>query len=66
MGWPERQAAIAPLALGGAQNVGKITNVELLGHQGKLQWTQDATALTIQLPPEKPCDHAVTFKVTGV
>jgi alpha-L-fucosidase len=65
MGWPERQAVIAPLALAGAQSVGKITNVELLGHKGKLQWTQDAAALTVQLPLEKPCEHAVTFKVTG-
>ncbi len=65
MGWPDRQAVIAPLALGGAQGAGKIANVELLGHKGKLQWTQDAAALTVQLPPDKPCEHAVAFKLTG-
>src|ERR1035438_2519636 len=37
MGWPERQAVIAPLALGGTPGAGKIANVELLGHKGKLQ-----------------------------
>ena len=65
MDFADRQAVIAPLALGGAQGAGKIANVELLGHKGKLQWTQDATALTVQLPLDKPCDHAVAFKVTG-
>jgi alpha-L-fucosidase len=38
-------------------------NVELLGHPGRLNWAQEATALRVQLPPEKPSDYAVTLKV---
>jgi len=38
-------------------------NVELLGHQGRLTWTQEATGLRVELPAEKPSDYAVTLKV---
>lgn len=65
MGWPEYQATIHPLALNTALRVGKIQNVELLGFDGKLQWSQDETGLKVLTPPKKPCDHAVVFKVTG-
>jgi alpha-L-fucosidase len=65
MGWPEKQAVIAPLALGGPQGAGKIRHVELLGFKGKLSWTQDQSGLTVQVPPEKPCEHVFALKVTG-
>jgi alpha-L-fucosidase len=42
MGWPGNQASITALAVGGANSVPRIRNVELLGHKGKLRWTQDA------------------------
>lgn len=68
MGWPagERQAVIAPLALGGRLGVGKIGTLELLGHSGSLQWEQDASSLRVSLPHEKPCEHAVVFKIRGL
>ena len=65
MGWPEKQAVIPPLALSGKLGAGKIENVELLGHHGKLQWTQDQASLRVQLPPEKPSEHGVAFRVLG-
>jgi len=65
MGWPEYQAAIRPLALHTALRVRKIQNVELLGFDGKLEWSQDDSGLKVLTPPKKPCDHAVVFKVTG-
>ena len=43
--------------------MGKIRNVELLGHKGKLRWTQDEAGLKVEMPEEKPSDHAVTLKV---
>jgi alpha-L-fucosidase len=64
MGWPEKEARIAPLAAGGKLDAGKILNVELLGHKGKLQWTQDQSGLRVPMPEEKPGDHAVTLKIT--
>jgi len=63
MGWPGKEAVVAPLASKGAQDVGKIRNVELLGFKGKLKWTQDEAGLKVEMPEEKPSDHAVTLKV---
>jgi len=63
MGWPDKEASIPSLALGGPNSVPKFRNVELLGHKGKLSWTQDAAAFKVQLPAEKPSDHAVAFKI---
>ena len=37
--------------------------MELLGHKGKLRWTQDEAGLKVEMPEEKPSDHAVTLKV---
>jgi alpha-L-fucosidase len=62
MGWPEREAAIPTLGLGSA---GKIRSVELLGHRGKLKFTQDAAGLKVELPPQPTSEHAVTFKIVG-
>ena len=44
MGWPDKEASIPSLALGGPNSVPRFRNVELLGHKGKLNWTQDAAA----------------------
>ena len=66
MGWPEKEATVPSLALGGSLAVGKIRNVELLGHRGKVKFTQDATALKVEMPAEKPCDYAITLKIEGV
>ncbi len=63
MGWPGKEASIPALALGGENSVPEIRQVELLGHPGKLKWTQDAGTLKVELPEEKPSDHAVTFKI---
>jgi hypothetical protein len=42
----------------------KIKRVELLGYHGSLKWVQEAIGLRVQMPAEKPCDHAVALKVT--
>jgi alpha-L-fucosidase len=65
MGWPERQASIAALAPDGNLGVGKIRTVELLGHKGRLKFTQDASGLRIELPAARPSDYAVAFRVVG-
>ena len=65
MGWPEKEAAIPTLALGGKLGVGRIHNVELLGHKGKVTYAQDDGALTVQMPAEKPSEYAITLKIVG-
>ena len=63
MGWPGKEAVMPSLAVGAKNGVPKIHNVELLGHKGKLKWRQDAMALRVELPEEKPSDHAIAFKI---
>ncbi len=66
MGWPESaMQAIPQLALGGNPGTGKIRRVELLGHKGNLKFTQNETALSVELPREKPSDYAVTLEDRG-
>jgi alpha-L-fucosidase len=67
MGWPEpgHPHELAQLALGGKPGAGKVRRVELLGHRGNLKFTQNETALAVELPNEKPCDYAVTLKIEG-
>jgi alpha-L-fucosidase len=64
MGWPEKEATVQALGTASLQSPGKIGNVELLGHPGRLNWTQEATGLRVQLPGENPSDYAITLKVT--
>jgi alpha-L-fucosidase len=66
MGWPEgQQVVIKPLSTNSEQKVGRIDNVELLGH-GKVQFTRDEDGLKVTLPAQKPCDHTYTLKISGV
>jgi alpha-L-fucosidase len=65
LGWPtDGKLTIRALAKAG-DGSGAIENVSLLGHQGKIDWTQTADGLVVTLPAEKPCDYAVTLKITG-
>jgi len=66
MGWPEKEIVIAPLATTSPNVQGKIENVELLGHPGKLAWTHDDKGLTVQLPAQKPCDFGYALKIAGL
>ncbi len=65
MGWPVKQAVIAPLAANSKLAPGKIHHIELLGYSGRLKWTRDAVGLRIDLPDQKPCDHAIAFRISG-
>ena len=64
MGWPEHKTLIRPLATHSELRVGKIQNVELLGFNRRLEWSQDEKGLSVLMPGQKPCDYAVALKVT--
>jgi alpha-L-fucosidase len=65
MGWPQ-DGKITIHTLANLPGVtGTIRGVSLLGYQGKLSWKQDADGLTVELPTQKPCDYAITLKITG-
>jgi alpha-L-fucosidase len=65
MTWPGEQAVITSLATGRAP-AGKISKVELLGHSGTLEFSQDGEGLKVKMPPDKPCDFAFAVKITGL
>jgi alpha-L-fucosidase len=70
MGWPDpaqtRSVVIAPLAKTSPYMTGRISNVELLGYGGKLEWHQDDSGLHIQLPERSPSDYAIAFRISGL
>jgi len=64
LGWPEKEATVQALGTSSPQAPGKVSQVELLGYGGRVQFRQDASALRVQLPREKPCDFAIALKVS--
>jgi alpha-L-fucosidase len=68
MAWPDsRTSVIKSLAKGSPQLEGrKIQQISLLGHSGKITWTQNEQGLNVQLPAAPPCKYAVALKVEGV
>jgi len=65
LAWPTNDWVIP--ALGSDKNLeGKITKVELLGHKGEIEFTQDADGLKVKFPAEKPCDYCYALKITGL
>ena len=56
MGWPAQETVLRSVT-------GRVESADLLGYQGKLQWTQDATGLRVTMPAVQPSKHAVTLKI---
>ena len=63
--WPENGQLRVPV-LGLDRKGSPVKQIELLGSDAKLSWTQDDDALIIMLPAEKPCQHAWAFKLDMV
>jgi alpha-L-fucosidase len=63
--WPGDEAVISSLAAGDSLE-GKISTVTLLGHEGKLEFSQDVTGLKVKLPAAAPCQYAYVLKITGL
>ena len=65
LSWPTNETVITSLATTNTL-AGKIKKVELLGHKGRLEFSQDETGLKIKLPANQPCNYAWSFKITGL
>lgn len=65
LGWPEdgkvRIRSLATTSRLYRQEIGKV---ELLGSQAPVDWGREADALIVDLPCDKPCDHAFVLKIT--
>ena len=66
LGWPTEPIVVKALGTAAATNPGKIGNVELIGAQERVKWTQSAEGLRVELPKQyRPAvDYAAALKVT--
>ncbi len=65
MAWPGEQVVVTSLVMD-AEGSGEVKSVSLLGHEGELEFTQDAEGLKVKMPAEQPCDYAFVLKITGI
>ena len=67
LGKPQGQVVIAALKKGTMFARGDISSVQLLGHDGKLDWQQRGEGLVIQLPANASLSPiASVFKISGL
>jgi alpha-L-fucosidase len=66
LGWPENnQMIIRSLARTDDPKQNEIKRVELLGHKGRLKFSQTANGLLVELPREKLSDLTCALRITG-
>jgi alpha-L-fucosidase len=66
LGWPTETVVVQALGLSAATKPGKVARVELLGTGDRVNWTQQADSLRVELPKQyRPkVDYAAALKVT--
>lgn len=60
--WPCTQALVQSLG-SNSVHAGVIQRVALLGGPANLHWSQDEHGLNVEMPSEKPCEHAYVLKI---
>lgn len=66
LGWPQNGTiTIRSLATGSVFYPGEIAQVELLGSTTAPKWSRNGGGLIVQTARHKPCDYAVTLKISG-
>jgi len=60
LGWPGEQVTIQSL---NTLYEAEISSVELLGVDASLDWSLSREGLKVNVPAEKPCEHAYVFKI---
>ena len=66
LGAPKGAATIASLAKGSGLFAGEAKAVSLLGHEGRLEYTQDDKGLHVTFPAKLPDELAVVLKIEGL
>ena len=62
LGWPaDNKLVVKSLA----EAAGKITDVALLGYDGKVEWKQTAEGLVVNLPEQKVSEYTAALKIAG-
>ena len=62
MAWPEDGKLIVRSLASGS---GKVHDVKLLGHHGKLDWKQTDQGLVATMPDRKPCEYVYGLEIRG-
>jgi alpha-L-fucosidase len=66
LGWPDDgRLVIHTLAKPAGQDVNRITDIALLGYEGKIEWKQTPEALMVTLPQKKISEYTAALKITG-
>lgn len=66
MGWPQDgQLLVRSLAKPSGENINNLTDVKLLGYDGKLEWKQTAEGLAVALPAQKVSEFTAALRITG-
>jgi alpha-L-fucosidase len=66
LGWPEDgKMLVRSLAKPAGAEVNNITEVSLLGYDGKLDWKQTPEGLSVTLPEKKVSEFTTALKITG-
>ena len=62
--WPgaKNPVTLVHLAPGNAR-IGEIVEIRLLGHSGLLEFEHHLDGLKVQLPDQKPCEHAHCLEI---
>lgn len=67
LGWPQDgKLIVTSLSKSSSLAEGEVSDIHLLGHEGKLEWSRTDTGLVIVLPEKRPCEHAFVFKIAGL
>jgi alpha-L-fucosidase len=64
MGWPGASIRVRSVTAGTRLPGGQIHRISMLGSPDALKWHLDDQGLTIQMPKDKPCDHAFSFRLS--
>ena len=63
LGKPETNKLLITTMKSGNEYKASIKKVEMLGHDGKLAWSQTDQGLEIEFPQTLPCEFAFTFRI---
>ncbi len=64
LGWPGEHLRIQALGSRGRLFPDEITDVKLLGTNATIEWKSNPYDLQVNMPTERPCDHAYVLKIT--
>ena len=62
----DRRVLVTSLATGSPHLAGqRVGSVSLVGHRGRLNWSQDGAGLAVQLPARLPSNHSFALRIRG-